>query len=742
MRVEGVVQGVGFRPAAARAALGLGLAGAVRNDGDGVMIVVEGPSAAVFAFEAALRDGLAPAARVERVHVEVIVPTGATAFTIDDSVAGSGGGIPIPPDLRPCAACQAELADAADRRFGDPFISCAHCGPRWSILRALPFDRAATTMAPFVRCGACEAEYADPASRRFHAQTFACPACGPRLRLLRPDGTAIAADATAATIEATRAMLRHGAIVALQGVGGFQLVCDADDAAAVARLRQRKGRPRKALALMTRDDGADDPQGPITLRAGAAPPGVAPDVAAVGVMPPSSPLHLCLLQTSGADPPPERLVVTSGNAHGAPLLTDPALALQALGEVADAFVVHDRAIARPVDDAVVDARDDGPPLPLRLGRGCPGPRIALGADGPPTFAAGGDLAAAFALALGRDAFVSDHVGDLHHAGCVERYQRAVEHTFALRRFAPALVAVDAHPGYDSARLGRAVAAAHRAAVVVVQHHVAHVASVIADHGIGQAIGLAFDGAGHGPDGTSWGGEALLVDLEGGTWRRMGGFSASPLPGGDAAVRVPTRQTWARCAARGLAPPPWARHPELEAYFGRGAAAPLAVARSRSVGRLFDAVAGLLLPDLGAIGYSGEAALRLERLAHGEAQDLPPFDLPWAGDDIDGDAVFAAVHAAVAAGAAPSLAAARFHATIVAAGAALADRAVAASGLRVVALSGGAMANLRLRQGLRLALASRGLLPLLPRRVPPGDGGLALGQLAWARATAARGGADA
>jgi hydrogenase maturation protein HypF len=736
LRFTGVVQGVGFRPTAARVANALGLVGAVRNLGRAVEVELEGPAAVLDAFLPALRQALRPPARIDAVEVEAAAPTGAATFVVaksaaaDDARNDAAGPLPVPADLRPCADCLAEYFDPGGRRHLDPFVACVRCGPRASILRGLPFDRARTAMADFPLCADCRAEYGDPASRRFHAQTFCCPTCGPRPRLVDPGGRALADAAPRAIIAALHQRLRRGEVIAVKGVGGFQLVVDATNAAAVARLRARKRRPRQALAVMQRG-ATGDPLGPIALRPLPAPEGVAPDVAALGVMPPSSPLHLWLFGEGVVTAPLERLVVTSGNLHGEPLATDNADALRQLAGVADAFLLHDRTIERPLDDGVVDAR--APALTLRLGRGAPAPAIALPRDGVDAFAAGGDHASAFALAHGEVALVGAHVGDLSSAGAALRYQAAVEDALRLHRARPGLVAVDAHPGYQSARFGRALAARWGVPVIAVQHHLAHAASVLCDHGVARAAALAFDGTGWGPDGTSWGGEALWLDLDAGRWGRVGGLTPSPLPGGDAAVREPSRQTWARCRALGLQPPPWARHPALEGIFAPGAPLAGAMPRSRSIGRLFDAAAGLLIADLGAVGYEAEAAVRLERLAG--AIGGPPFALDLTEEEIDGDQIFAAAYHAARGGEAAAVVAARFHETAAAVGAALAERAALAAGTDVVALGGGAFQNLRLRRAVAARLTARGLRPLLPRRVPVGDGGLCLGQLAWARAVA-------
>lgn len=751
LHFEGVVQGVGFRPTVARVATQLGLHGSVRNVGRGVEALLEGPAAAMEALLPALAAALRPPAEIARVATEEAAPTGRQGVHILASAAAEGAGkagdagpLPTPPDLRPCAACSAEFSDLASRHHLDPFISCTRCGPRASILLTLPLDRAATTMAAFPRCDDCADAYADADDRRFHAQTCCCPACGPRLRLVDASGAPLCEPTPAVLIAAVHARLRAGEVLAVKGVGGVQLVVDAENPAAVRRLRDRKLRPRQALALMhDRDD--DDPLGPIAItergpeHAGIAAE-VAPDALGLGVMPASSPLHRWLFGAGVVREPLRWLVATSGNVHGEPLVTDDADALRELAGVADAFLLHDRAIARPLDDGIVDARGPGPPLPLRLGRGLPGPTVALPHDGPDAIALGGDHAAAFALAVGAEALVGSHVGDLFTAGAVLRLRGAIDDALRLHRAVPRLVVVDAHPGYQSAQIGRALAADWGVPVLSVQHHLAHAASVLTDHGIRRGAALGFDGTGWGPDGTSWGGEAIWLDLDAAHWERVGGHTASPLPGGDAAVRQPSRQTWARCRARGLPPPPWAAHPELEAAFGPGAPLAAAMPRSRSVGRLFDAVAGLLLQDLGRIGYDAEAAVRLEHLAG--TQPAAPYPLAWQREDVDGDALFAAVYADWRGGAPAATVAARFHATVAAAAVALAERAAAASSTDVVALAGGVWQNQRLRRAVVEALTDRGLRPLLPRRVPVGDGGLCLGQLAWARAALPRGGDDA
>jgi hydrogenase maturation protein HypF len=747
LRVTGTVQGVGFRPFVYRLATDLGLAGVVANDSDGVSIDVEGPVGALDALAHRLRDEAPPLAHVAAIAVQPRSAGGHRGFTIATSAPGDPPRVPVAADAAPCAACLREMADPGDRRHRYPFTNCTDCGPRYTITTAIPYDRATTTMAPFAMCPDCAAEYADPSDRRFHAEPIACPMCGPTLVLTTSDGEVARGDAA---LRDTVARLLRGETVAVKGVGGFHLAVDATDEAAVARLRRRKSRDDKPFAVLAADldaahrlchldtvaaDTMTSSARPIVLAprrtdAGLA-AAVAPGLRDLGVLLPPSPLHH-LLATDVGRP----LVLTSGNLADEPIAhTDPE-AERTLGPLADAVLGHDRAIHIRCDDSVVRAEVAGGVQPVRRARGYAPAPIRLPA-GPPrhVLAVGGQLKNT--IAVGRDdlAFVSHHVGDLDHPAADAAFRQAIGHLRHLYGVEPEVVAHDLHPEYRSTALALAL----DLPLVGVQHHHAHVAACLAEHGRDdRVLGVAFDGLGYGTDGTLWGGEFLVTDLT--DFERVGHLVTVAQPGGDAATREPWRMAVAwvqhalgdeRAEAEGTLLD--ARAPALL----RVATAPT-TPRTSSVGRLFDAVAALL--GLGTrVTYEGQAATALEALATG-ARDRPttfPCDTRLDGDGLvlDAGPLVAGVLEARDAGVDPPTIAAGFHRGLAAATAALAARAAGERGLTTVALSGGVFQN-RLLTGLVVEqLEAAGLEVLVHRRVPPNDGGLSLGQLAVARAQA-------
>lgn len=765
--VRGVVQGVGFRPYVYNRATGLGLAGHVTNTPEGVVAEVEGAPAAVSAFCERLAADAPPLAVVHAVdHCEVPV-AGGSGFTIVASRSGGPARTLVPPDVATCADCLAELADPADRRHRHPFITCTHCGPRFTIVTGLPYDRAHTTMARFPMCPDCAGEYADPADRRFHAQPVACPACGPRLRLLA--GSPPREEAGADPVAEARRLLAAGAILAVKGLGGYHLACDAAHAGAVAELRRRKARGDKPFALMARDpadvehlvhlgpaerDLLTAPARPIVLlrrrpTAAAGEP-VAEDVAPrcpdLGVMLPYTPVHHLLLGLPGDPPGPRLLVMTSGNLSGEPIVTDDAEALDRLGHLADAWLTHDRPIHVPCDDSVVRVCD-GETLTVRRSRGYAPLPLDLPLPVPPVLAAGGDLKNAFCLGEGRQAWLSAHIGDMDDLATRYAFERAEQQLESITGVRPGLLAADRHPGYRSAGWAQRTAGARP--LVRVQHHHAHIASVMAEHGLagdGPVIGIAFDGTGYGDDGAVWGGEVLLADYAG--YRRFAHLAYVPLPGGDAAVRRPYRMALSHLRAAGL---PWspdlpcaaACPPEelrvLERQLERG----LHCAPTSSMGRLFDAVSSLA-GVCHLAGYEAQAAIELESAAlatpEGAAGAGYAFALHPAGADggvpvtADPAPLLAAVVADVRAGTPPSLIAARFHAAVAGLVVELAGLARERHGLHTVALTGGVFANTVLSSACARLLRGRGFTVLRHHRVPPNDGGLALGQLMVAART--------
>ncbi|MEU9233818.1 carbamoyltransferase HypF [Streptomyces subrutilus] len=764
--VRGVVQGVGFRPYVYTRATGLGLAGHVTNTPEGVVAEVEGAPAAVSAFCDRLAADAPPLAVVDAVDHRRVPVAGGTGFTIVASRTGGPARTLVPPDVATCADCLAELADPADRRHRHPFITCTHCGPRFTIVTGLPYDRAHTTMAAFPMCPDCAREYADPADRRFHAQPVACPACGPRLRLLtgHPPHEVTGPDPVA---EARR-LLAAGAILAVKGIGGYHLACDASQPAAVAELRRRKARGDKPFALMARDlaglehlvrTGPEEralltcAARPIVLlrRRAAVPAGevadeVAPRCPDLGVMLPYTPVHHLLLGLPGDPPGPRLLVMTSGNRSGEPIVTDDDEALDRLAPLADAWLTHDRPIHVPCDDSVVRVCD-GEPLTLRRSRGYAPLPVALPLAVPAVLAAGGDLKNTFCLGEGRRAWLSAHIGDMDDLATQYAREHAERQLESITGVTPAVLAADLHPGYRSGQRARRDAAGRP--LVRVQHHHAHIASAMAEHGLDggrPVIGVAFDGTGHGDDGAVWGGEFLLADYAG--YTRFAHLAHVPLPGGDAAVHRPYRMALSHLRAAGLAWTPdlpcVAACPPDELRVLRGQLERnLNCAPTSSMGRLFDAVSSLA-GVCHRSGYEAQAAIELESAAlagltaagpaPGYAFALrPPPD--GAGGPVAADPapVLAAVAADVRAGTDPARIAARFHTAVAELVGALCVLARERHGLDTVALTGGVFANTLLSSACARILRERDFTVLRHARIPPNDGGLSLGQLMVAAA---------
>lgn len=731
LRVRGTVQGVGFRPFVHRAARELGLAGRVFNDGDGVVVDAEGDGASLDALCARLRDAPPPRARVEAVVAADAPPTGRLGFAIEASVEALPTAARVSADLAVCDACLAELADPADRRYGYPFVNCTDCGPRYTIARAVPYDRARTTMAAFAMCAACRAEYDDPASRRFHAQPNACAACGPTVRL-EPGGLTGPA-ALAALVSA----LREGAIAAVKGLGGFHLACDARSDGAVARLRARKRRPARPFAVMFPDAASveaavalDDasravlqsPRRPIVLlprrdTAGLA-AAIAPGLAEIGAFLPATPLHALVLAAFGGP-----LVMTSGNLADEPIAADDDDARRRLGPLADVLLLHDRAIHTRADDSVVRVVR-GRERVLRRARGHVPEAIELGFAAPPLLAVGADLKSALCLTIGNAAVLGQHVGDLASLEAEAVFLGVRAHLERLFHVAPRLVAHDLHPGYRSTAIARRTGLPP----VAVQHHHAHVASCLVDNGRrARVIGVAWDGTGYGPDGTVWGGEILVADLAG--YERAGRLRPVALPGGDAAVREPWRMALAHLVGAGLPTARVARkgRATVEAMITEG----VNTRPTSSAGRLFDALASLAgVCDVAT--YEGQAAVELEALAC--ADEAAPYEVGLCDGallELDAAPLVRAVVADVDVGVARGVVAARVYASLGRAIAEACARVRQRTRLETVALSGGCFQSALLTRRTADALESRGFEVLLHARVPPNDGGIALGQAAVA-----------
>ncbi|MFG2872694.1 carbamoyltransferase HypF [Streptomyces sp. NPDC048338] len=766
--VRGVVQGVGFRPYVYTRATGLGLAGHVTNTPDGVVAEVEGSAAAVLLFCERLAAEAPPLAVVDTVDHREVPVEGDAGFRIVASRTDGGGRTLVAPDTATCADCLRELADPADRRHRHPFITCTHCGPRFTIVTGLPYDRAHTTMAGFPMCPDCAREYADPGDRRFHAQPVACPACGPRLRLLL--GGPPRETASDDPVSEARRLLAAGAILAVKGLGGYHLACDAAREDAVAELRRRKGRGDKPFALMARDLADVEPlvhldpreralltggTRPIVLlrrRAGAVDraEGVAPGCPDLGVMLPYTPVHHLLLGLPGDPPGPRLLVMTSGNLSGEPIVADDAEALERLAGLADAWLTHDRPIHVPCDDSVVRVLD-GEPTVLRRSRGYAPLPLPLPFAVPATLAVGGDLKNTLCLGEGRRAWLSAHIGDMDDLATQDAHERAERQLESITGVTPTFLAADRHPGYRSAALASRRAGGRP--LTRVQHHHAHLASAMAEHGLtgeNRVIGVAFDGTGYGDDRAVWGGEVLVADYAG--YERFAHLAYVPLPGGDAAVHRPYRMALSHLRAAGIAWTPdlpcVAACPDDELrLLGQQLDRDLNCVPTSSMGRLFDAVSSLA-GICHRAGYEAQAAIELEaaalRAAPPAADGTGPavdgrysFGLSASGGDgplrADPAPVLAAVADDVRAGTDRPVIAARFHAAAAALVVALCARARDRHGTDTVALTGGVFANTVLSAACAAALRTRGFTVLRHRHVPPNDGGLALGQLMVAAA---------
>ncbi len=756
LRVLGTVQGVGFRPYVYRLATELGLAGSVLNDERGVVIEAEGLSAAVTALAERLAPEAPPLASIERVERQQLPVRGESGFRILASARAGAADAPVSPDTATCSECLSELLDPEDRRHRYPFINCTNCGPRFTIVRGVPYDRPLTTMAGFRMCQACQAEYDDPLDRRFHAQPNACPNCGPQLSLLGADAAPIAHRDGA--LRSAAAALREGAILAVKGLGGYHLACLADDEHASLALRTRKHREDKPFAVMASDLAAARElvelgereeaflvgrERPIVIarRRPGAPiaPAVAPRSSDLGIMLPYSPLHHLLLSDVG-----QTLVMTSGNVSDEPIAYRDEDALNRLGSIADLFLVHDRSIETRTDDSVLRAVERrGPPLLIRRSRGWVPAAIELPLTAPrPLLACGAELKSTFCVAKGERAWVSHHIGDLENYETLQSFSEGIEHFQRLFAVRPEVVAHDLHPEYLSTKY-----ALERDELqpVAVQHHHAHLAACLAEHGErGEAIGAIYDGTGFGTDGTIWGGELLAGDLA--SFERAGHLRPVALPGGARAVREPWRMAcaWlAEALGQGTpAPAPIAaeigerRWREVGTLIRSGVASPL----TSSMGRLFDAVASLCGLRQ-SVNYEGQAAAELEAACDAAERDFYPLHLVRERGRLVLDAreTVRAVLADVVSGASPAIVAARFHNAVASATSSALVLLAAERGTDLAVLSGGSFQNRVLLERVSANLRQSGLRVLVPRRLPPNDGGIAYGQAAVACAVTAAGG---
>ena len=775
--ITGQVQGVGFRPAVFRMAEQWGLSGFVRNTAHGVELEAQGAWDAIEGFTARFHEQLAefaPMARVEKFSFSEAAPRfDECGFAIIKSETGPERDALISPDMAPCPECVADILDASGRRYHYPFANCTNCGPRYTIIRDIPYDRAATTMACFPMCAECAEEFENPLNRRFHAQPNACSACGPHIWLTDDAGRLLAEGEPG--LDALAAMLLQGKIAAIKGLGGFHLACDACDEKAVALLRKRKSRPAKPFAVMARDSREaallalfgkeeqallESPAAPIVLcrKRNDAPVCslIAPDTDRIGLMLPSTPLHHLLFDRLASLAPgrPLALIMTSGNKSGLPIALGNREALRDLAGLADCFLLHDRDILIRVDDSVVRRLPGGAGTELfRRARGYVPRPIAFGGPSPDVsvMAFGAELKNTICLTRKRDAFISQHIGDLSSFAAYAFLCEMTAHFPKILAIRPDAVVCDLHPDYPSAILAHELAAKYDIPLFSMQHHAAHAYSVLAEHKrMEKTLGLALDGAGLGHDHTIWGGELLLVDPEcpQPDCVRLGHIASMPLPGGDAAAREPWRMTLALLhaigepmdavlASWGQKAPSASDAALLTAMLNKDALCP----RATSCGRLFDAVFGLLAGEAGALAqeYEGQAAIRLETLmsnamrSHAVREwNRPPGLLQDAEGRhvLDTLALFRQAFMDWKQGTAPELISLRFHAGLTEGLARLAMAGAEDTGVKTVALSGGVLQNSYIRTALPRRLCELGLSPLLPLEAPANDGGLSLGQAFW------------
>ena len=751
---RGTVQGVGFRPAVHRLATRLGLSGRVSNDSEGATIELEGPAEAIESFRRELRGELPELARVEELELSALEPSGERGFHVVESSLGPRRTALVPPDEALCPECRAELDEPTNRRHRYPFTTCTLCGPRFTVVGSLPYDRERTSLAPFPLCEACAREYADVGDRRFHAEATACPRCGPQVTLRSTDGTEIAR--CEAALERARQALAAGHTLALQGLGGFQLACRADDGAALTRLRERKTRPTQPFALMARDlaaarrlarlHAADErlllsPRSPIVLAprvAAALHTLVAPGLVDVGVMLPTTPLHVELFRAA----PYDTLVMTSGNAHDEPICRTPSEALSRLARSCDLLLEHDREILRRCDDSVVRSRG-GELTMVRRSRGYVPESLPLSTPAAqPVLAFGAHLQNTVALAHGAQGVLSQHIGDLDTEAAREFQLEVIEGLEQFLQARASIIAVDLHPDYPSTWAGERLARERGARLVRVPHHLAHAASVLAEHGRfpppgASASAIVLDGTGFGPDGESWGAEWLVLhgDL---TWKRVARGRPLPLVGGERAIREPWRVAVAALAEleASLEGLPLAQSVSRERRAAVEALARRGVPRAGGAGRLFEA-AGALLGLCVENTYEGEAAARFEALAASSpraGRRWSEVRLPAESPELPTGELLLALAERARGGEALAALALDFHVTFTILAAELAERVLPQA--TPVALGGGCFVNRLLLEGLRAELRARGFEVLVPERLPPGDGGLAFGQVVVAASAAA------
>lgn len=745
--IRGIVQGVGFRPFVYTLAERHKLTGWVKNTSGGVEIEICGPNRSLEAFLQHLRAEMPPLARIDEFHSRPVSHNGYTTFSILESRSEEGAFLPVSPDVALCPDCRRELLNPSDRRYRYPFINCTHCGPRFSIVKNIPYDRPNTTMADFAMCPNCQAEYDDPHDRRFHAQPIACPACGPHL-FFETGGQKITEREEA--LQIARAWLKAGKILAIKGLGGFHLACDAGNAGAVDELRRRKRRSDKPFALMTyhleiiekhclvSEKSAQllsSRQAPVVLLPRKAnssiSPAVAPGQTTLGFMLPYTPLHLLLTEPEPGFP--EVLVMTSGNLSEEPIAFRDEDARRLLAPLADGFLLHDRPIHMRVDDSVVRDFEEQAYF-IRRSRGFAPDPVMLPFASPPLLATGPELKNTFCLARDRYAFISHHIGDMENYETLQSFEEGIRHFECLFHIKPQRIACDLHPNYLATRYAKQRAQEEQIPLVEIQHHHAHLAACLADNGWNSpepVIGLCFDGTGIGVDGAIWGSEVLVGGYEG--YQRRFHLAYTPLPGGDAAVRKPARMALAHLWSAGIDwDPDYAPCSTicaqdrliLKTQIEKGINAP----NTSSMGRLFDAASSLMGIRQTAT-YEGQAAIEMEALA--DPAELGHYPFAINGEIADPAPLWYELIKDRQAGCSTPLMAARFHNSIARLAVDLCQQIRSESGNAAVALSGGVWQNQFLLERALAGLSAAGFRVLIHRQTPPNDGCIALGQAAIA-----------
>ncbi len=743
IHITGVVQGVGFRPFVYGLATRLGITGWVRNTSAGVKIEVDGSLEALTAFINALQQEAPPLAQIDEFHVQKCAPNGFSTFEIFHSETIADAFQPISPDVSLCSDCWRELLDPEDRRYRYPFINCTNCGPRFTIIKDIPYDRPSTTMAPFIMCPDCASEYGDPLDRRFHAQPVACPVCGPQI-WLEVDGDRLAEREQA--LQTARQLLQEGRILAVKGLGGFHLACDATNPEAVATLRRRKLRVDKPFALMMPDlatvethcylqpaerSALEARQRPIVILDRRPESSVVREVASgqdtMGVMLPYTPLHVLLIEPEPGFP--QALVMTSGNLSEEPIAIENEEARKRLSDLADAFLMHDRCIHTRCDDAVMRIFD-GAAYPLRRSRGYAPYPVHLPWENPPLLAVGAELKNTFCITRGRYAFLSHHIGDLENYETLCSFEEGIAHFERLFRMRPEILAYDLHPDYLATRYALKRAERENLTAIGVQHHHAHVAACMAEHGLDgeqPVIGVSFDGTGYGDDGTIWGGEFLVANYR--DYERPFHLAYIPMAGGEAAVRQPWRLALAWLERADLEwdenlPPVLASSAKVRHIVRRQLELGLNSPLTSSMGRLFDAISALVGVRQ-RINYEAQAAIELE--ARVDPDEAAAYQFAISEDEVDPIPVIHAIVADLRAGLDIGRISAQFHNGV----ADMVDQVCCLIGKRYgleeVALSGGVWQNMILLTRVVQRLHKSGFAVYLHRQVPTNDGGLALGQ---------------